>query len=143
VSTTGRRRAPGWQALAGLLAVAGGTHLVRPQVYRPLVPRALGDPDPWVLWSGVAELACAAALVPARSRRPAALATAALFLGVYPGNLQQALQAHRRGASRAARLATLARLPMQVPLVWWAFAVARRAGATPAGTCRRMIHHAR
>jgi uncharacterized membrane protein len=126
VSTSRNRRAPGWRGLAGLLAVAGATHLVRPQVYRPLIPRALGDPAPWVLWSGVAELACAAALVPAHTRRPAALAAAALFVGVYPGNVQQALDAHRRRSAPAARAATLVRLPMQVPLVWWALTVARR-----------------
>jgi len=125
VSTDGRR-APGWPLLAGLLALAGATHLVRPQVYRPLIPRTLGDPDPWVLWSGVAELACAAALVPPRTRRPAALAAAALFVGVYPGNLQQAVDAHRRRSRPAVRVATLARLPMQAPLVWWALTVARR-----------------
>ncbi len=125
--TTGReRRAPGWRTLAALLAVAGTTHFVHPRLYRPLIPPALGDPRPWVLWSGVAELACAAALVPQRTRRPAALAAAALFVGVYPGNVKQAVDAHRHGSSPAVRVATLVRLPMQVPLVWWALDVARR-----------------
>jgi uncharacterized membrane protein len=113
--------------LAGLLTVAGATHLAAPRLYRPLIPRSLGDPDPWVLWSGVAELACAAALVPARTRRPAALATAALFVGVYPGNVQMAVDAHRHRTSRGVRAATLVRLPMQAPLVWWALRVARTA----------------
>jgi uncharacterized membrane protein len=131
VSTGPARRAPGWRALAALLAVAGTTHFVRPGVYRPLIPPALGDPDPWVLWSGVAELTCAAALVPERTRRPAALAAAALFVAVYPGNVQQAVDAHRRRSPRAARVATLVRLPMQVPLVWWALTIARR--EPPAG----------
>ena len=135
MSTSRNRRAPDWRTLAGLLAVAGTTHFVRPQVYRPLIPRAFGDPGPWVLWSGVAELACAAALVPERTRRPAALVTAALFVGVYPGNIQQAVDAHRRRSSPAVRAASLVRLPMQVPLVWWALAVARR--ERPAGAGRR------
>jgi uncharacterized membrane protein len=126
VSTGLSRRGPGWRALAGLLAVAGTTHFTRPGLYRPLIPPALGDPGPWVLWSGVAELTCAAALVPARTRRPAALAAAALFVAVYPGNVQQALDAHRRRSAPAARAATLVRLPMQVPLIWWALTVARR-----------------
>ncbi len=119
-------RAPGWRSLAALLGVAGATHLTAPQVYRPLIPRALGDPQPWVLGSGIAELACAAALIPRRTRRPAALATAALFVAVYPGNITMAVDVHRRPAPRAVRVASLVRLPMQVPLVWWALRVARR-----------------
>jgi uncharacterized membrane protein len=118
-------RAPGWRPLSALLAVAGTTHLTSPRIYEPLVPRRLGDPRPWVLWSGVAELACAAALVPRRTRRPGALAAAALFVAVYPGNVKQAVDARRSG-STAARAATLARLPMQGPLIWWALRLARR-----------------
>ncbi len=118
-------RAPGWRSLAALLAVAGATHLTKPRIYEPLVPARLGDPRPWVLWSGVAELACAGALLPPRTRRGAALAAAALFVAVYPGNVQQAVDAQRRG-SPAAKAATLARLPMQGPLVWWALRLARR-----------------
>ena len=116
---------PGWRPLAALLAVAGATHLTNPRIYEPLVPPRFGDPRPWVLWSGVAELACAGALVPRRTRRAAALASAALFVAVYPGNVQQAVDA-QRGGSRAVRVATLARLPMQGPLVWWALRLARR-----------------
>lgn len=119
-------KGPGWRTLAALLGAAGATHFVAPQVYRPLIPRALGNPQPWVLGSGVAELACAAALIPRRTRRSAALASAALFVAVYPGNITMAVDAHRRPASRAVRTASLVRLPMQVPLVWWALRIARR-----------------
>jgi uncharacterized membrane protein len=131
-------RAPGWRPLALLLATAGATHLAAPRVYEPLIPRRLGDPRPWVLWSGVAELACAAGLALPRTRRTAALAAAGLLVAVYPGNVTMALDAHRRpGASRALRWGTLARLPVQVPLVAWAVRVAGdaqpAAGAAGAG----------
>jgi uncharacterized membrane protein len=119
-------RAPGWRPLAALLAVAGATHLARPRIYEPLIPAALGDPRPWVLWSGVAELCCAAGLVPRSTRRAAALASAALFLAVLPGNVTMAVDAHRRPASPALRAGTLARLPVQAPLVWWALRIASR-----------------
>ena len=50
-------------ALAGLLTVAGVTHFVAPTFYDPIVPRALpGSARDWVLVSGAAELACAAAI---------------------------------------------------------------------------------
>ena len=116
--------APGWRPLAALLATAGVSHFAAPQVYERIVPPVLGDARPWVLWSGVAELACALGLVVPRTRRPAALASAALFVAVYPANVQQAIDAYREG-SRGARIATLARLPAQLPLVLWALRVHR------------------
>jgi uncharacterized membrane protein len=122
--------APGWRPLAALLATAGVSHFATPRVYERIVPPVLGNARPWVLWSGVAELACALGLVEPRTRRPAALASAALFIAVYPGNLWQALDAHRSGAAPAVRAATLARLPMQVPLVLWALRVHRTPPAT-------------
>lgn len=118
--------------LAGLLAAAGVTHLVRPAVYDGLIPRALGAPRPWVLGSGVAELACAAALAAPATRRVGALATAALFVVVLPGNVTMAVRLQRspkpRTARRRAALAVAwSRLPLQVPLVLWALRIARRA----------------
>jgi len=117
--------APGWRPLAALLAVAGVTHFARPRLYEPLIPRQLGEPRPWVLWSGAAELACAAGLVLPHTRRAAALASAVLLLGVYPGNVKMAVDAHRRSAPRALRVGSLVRLPMQAPLVWWALRLAQ------------------
>jgi uncharacterized membrane protein len=105
-------------------------HLVRPQVYEPLVPRSLGDARTWVIGSGVAEIACAAGLSVARSRRSAALASAALLVLVFPGNLHQARRAVQSSrASTGYRAATLARLPLQGPLVAWALRIAREAGS--------------
>ena len=65
-------------SLAALLGTAGVLHLRRPGIFRPLVPRVLGDPDPWVLGSGVAELVCAAALVAPPTRRLGGWASAAV-----------------------------------------------------------------
>ena len=63
-------RTPGWRPLAGLLATAGVSHFVVPHVYDRIVPRTLGDPRPWTLASGVAELACAVGLaIPRTSGR--------------------------------------------------------------------------
>lgn len=113
----------GWAFLAGLLTVAGLIHFVAPQFYRPLIPKALGDPDVWVYGSGVAEVAVGVALIPRRTRRPAALAAAALFVLVFPGNLQMAWDA--RGDTTLRQVATLARLPLQALLIWWALHVAK------------------
>ena len=109
--------------LAVLLGVAGGTHLVRPDVYAGLIPRALGRPGPWVLGSGLAELACAAAVLAPSTRRAGALTTAGLFALVLPGNVTMAVRAQRSG--RRWRWVAWARLPLQIPLILWALRVAR------------------
>jgi uncharacterized membrane protein len=124
-------RAPGWRPLALMLGGSGVLHLVRPQLYEPLVPRRLGNARAWVYGSGLAELACAAGLLTRRSRRVAGLVSAGLLVVVFPGNVQHAVTASRSArASRGARAATLARLPVQLPLVRWALRVAREAGAS-------------
>lgn len=115
--------------LAAGLAVTGTLHLVKPQPYDSLIPRFLGRPRPWVYGSGVVELACAAALAAPATRQMGALASAAMFVGVFPGNVTMAARA--LGSPRASgrvKTLTVARLPLQAPLVFWALDVARRAG---------------
>lgn len=115
----GRSLPAGTWVVLGAFAISGTVHLVRPQVFEPLVPRILPAPRATVLVSGVAELACALGLA---SRQPwAPGASAALLLGVWPGNWTMALawqRSPRRG--RPAKALAWARLPVQVPLVIWA-----------------------
>ncbi len=120
-------RVPAFAPLSLLLAAAGVLHLLEPDPFASIVPSQLGDPVPWVYASGVAEIACAAGLAAARTRRFAGLATAALFVAVFPANVQMAVTAVRTDASTLTQVITLARLPLQVPLVLWALAVRRRA----------------
>jgi uncharacterized membrane protein len=109
------------QALAGLFAASGTLHLVRPQFFETIVPRALRAPRGIVFGSGVAELACAAGLVHHRTRHAAGWASAALLVAVFPANLQMAVTEGRRAArghgSRGRFAATLIRLPLQIPLI--------------------------
>jgi uncharacterized membrane protein len=106
-----------------VLATSGVVHLVRPEVYEGIVPRALPHHRAIVYASGVAELVCAAGLLLPATRRPAGYASAALLLAVFPANVQMSLDHGRRAqrradqSSRAAFLATLARLPLQVPMI--------------------------
>jgi uncharacterized membrane protein len=119
--------APGWPALAGLLAGAGVLHGIAPEPFESIVPRWLGDPTPWVLGSGVAEVACAVGLAVPRTRRLAATATAVLLVVVLPANVQMTVTALRSdSASTAYQIGTLARLPLQLPLIAWAVSVRRR-----------------
>ena len=135
-------RSPGWRPLAATLATSGLAHLATPAPFERIVPAVLGAPRPWVTVSGLAELACAGALAAPRTRSRAGWACAALLVAVYPANVTMALRTaprtharyrrhapHRPArevrARRALFLVALARLPLQVPLVWWAVSVAR------------------
>ncbi len=112
-------------ALAGLLTFTGVTHFVAPGFYEPIVPHALpGSARSWVFASGVAELACAAALAGKRSRTLGATMALVLFVVVFPANVQMAVDWSRDGALKAS--VAWARLPLQVPLIWWAWRVRRR-----------------
>lgn len=112
--------------LAGLLAGAAVAHAVAPKPFDATVPRSLpGTPRQWTYASGVAELALAAGVAHPRTRRVAALATAAFFVGVFPANVKMAADARRR--SPAVRAVALGRLPLQIPLVLWARNVSRNA----------------
>jgi len=118
--------------LAVLLATSGVVHLVRPQVFEGMVPHVLPNSRALVYVSGVAELLCAAGLLVPATRRPAGLASAALLLAVFPANVQMSIdkgrRAERKGdpASRASFAASLARLPLQVPLIRTALRAAGR-----------------
>ncbi|HEV7195449.1 MAG TPA: MauE/DoxX family redox-associated membrane protein, partial [Pedococcus sp.] len=70
--------------LATLFLTSGTTHLVRPEVFDPLVPSSLPRRRELIYASGVAELICAAGLLHPRTRRHAGWASAALLLGVFP-----------------------------------------------------------
>lgn len=111
-------------SVAAPFAASGVIHLVRPGVFEPIIPAPL---RPWarelVVISGVAELACAAGLLHPRTRRVAGRASAALLVAVWPANAQMSLDLARRArrrrdrASVLALAASVARLPIQVPLI--------------------------
>lgn len=103
---------------------SGTVHLVRPQTFDPLMPAWVPAPRQVILWSGVAELLCAAGLLHPRTRRVAGLASAALLAGVFPGNVQMALDASTTD-NTAYKAATYTRLPLQLPLIRGALRAAR------------------
>ncbi|MFE0257822.1 DoxX family protein [Streptomyces sp. NPDC059010] len=112
--------------LAGLLATAGVAHFAAPHRFDETVPRTLpGTPRSWTYASGAAELALAAGLALPRTRKAAALATAAFFVGVFPANVKMAVDWRHRPTPQKA--AAIGRLPLQIPLVLWARGVAKNA----------------
>lgn len=106
----------GAKILTGAFLVSGTVHLVKPNIYRPLMPEWVPMHREVILASGVAEIACAVGMLVPGTRRLAGLASAALLVGVYPGNVKMAVDA-MEGGNAPLMAATLARLPLQFPMI--------------------------
>jgi uncharacterized membrane protein len=116
--------------LAALLGGAALAHLARPGWFEPMVPDALpGTASFWNLASAAAEGVSAVLLARRSTARAGGVLAAVTLVGVFPANVQAALDGGYRGAPGwlSTPAAAVARLPLQVPLVWWAVSVARRA----------------
>ncbi|MEZ0581093.1 DoxX family protein [Nocardioides sp. MH1] len=100
----------------GAFLASGTVHLVRPEVFEPLMPSWVPAHRDVIVASGVAELVCAAAMVLPATRKVAGLASAALLVGVFPGNVKMAVDA-LQGSNRPLQAASLARLPLQLPMI--------------------------
>ncbi|MGP5714653.1 DoxX family protein [Brachybacterium tyrofermentans] len=102
--------------LTVLLGGAGVVHLARPETFDGIVPRALPGPArAYTYASGVAELGVAGLLAVPRTRRLGGVAAVALFVAVFPANLQMAYD--WRGARPRKRAIALGRLPLQGVLI--------------------------
>ncbi len=130
-ATTGDLR-PGARGVAAAFVVSGVTHLVRPQLFEPLIPPTLPWPRAWVLGTGIAELVAAAGTLGRARWAPAA--TVATLLVVWPGNLWHAVSTQRDPQAPAVLKAALwLRLPLQVPMIAAAADPIRRRADDP--TC--------
>ncbi len=109
----------GARVLGGIFALTGVAHFVVPRRFAAIVPSWVPAPRAMVYASGVAELACAAGLL--TDRAWAGPAAAATLLGVWPANVQMAVDAGRTGRPLAYRVALWARVPLQLPMIKAAF----------------------
>jgi uncharacterized membrane protein len=110
--------------LVAAFTVSGITHLVRPETFEPLMPVWVPAHREIILGSGVAELICAVGLLHPRTRKASGWASAALLVAVFPGNVKMAADAQKTRSTTYKR-ATLARLPVQLPLIRAALKAAR------------------
>jgi uncharacterized membrane protein len=110
--------------LAAGFTTSGVLHLVKPDVFEPLMPSWVPAHREVIYASGVAELACAAGLLHPATRRVAGWTSLALLLGVYPANLKMAGDA-LQGDDQKFKAAALARLPLQLPMLRAALRAAR------------------
>ena len=114
----------GAKLVAAAFVTSGTVHLVKPEVFEPLMPEWVPSHREVIIGSGLLELACAAGLAVPRTRRLAGLASAALLVGVYPGNLKMAADA-MQGDNTGLKAAALARLPLQFPMIRFVWRVGR------------------
>ena len=112
-------------------------HFVRPQFFDEIMPEWMpGEPRTTTYASGVAEIAAGALVALPATRRLGALLALATFLGVYPANIWAAVQGgyeNVEGFGGSAAAAWL-RLPLQIPMIWWAWRVAQSARCTATTT---------
>jgi len=114
------------KALAALFTVSGIGHFVKPEPFEAIVPRPLPNKRELVYISGAVELACAALLVNPKTRKFGGLVSAALLVGVFPANVQMTVSSLRSSkAPRWYKAGTVARLPLQYPLIRTALKASR------------------
>ncbi len=123
---------PGTWIVSGLMGTSGVVHLMRPETFEALMPPWLGPPTPWILASGVVELACAAGLLTRRGWAPRA---AAVTLAViWMGNIYYAVDVSSQpNTSPVVQAVAWLRVPLQVPLIRWALRSPVGPGGGPRG----------
>ena len=110
--------------VAAMLMGTGTVHFLAPRPFDTIVPVELpGSARLYTYASGVAEVAIGALLLPRRTRRPAALAAVLLFIGVFPANVNMVRLWWDKPWPM--RIAALARLPLQIPMITTALKIRR------------------
>jgi uncharacterized membrane protein len=100
---------------------AGANHFIAPDTYVGMMPAVLPAPLALVYVSGVAEILGGLGLILVATRKPAAWGLVALFVAVFPANLNMALNHLQLGKSEIPSWALWARLPLQGVLIAWAW----------------------
>jgi uncharacterized membrane protein len=105
--------------IATMLVGVGTLHFLAPKPFDTIVPAELpGSPRLYTYASGVAEVGIGGLLLARGTRRFAALAAVALFVGVFPANVNMV-------RPWPMRIFALARLPLQIPMITAALKVRR------------------
>ena len=107
--------------LTMFMVVAGANHFVAPGVYVAMVPRALPAPAALVYISGAAEILGGLGMILPATRRLAGWGLIALFVAIFPANINMAVHHLSLGGREVATWALWARLPLQAVLVVWAY----------------------
>ncbi|MDO0978012.1 DoxX family protein [Mycolicibacterium frederiksbergense] len=112
--------------MGGWLVGMGVLHFVAPKPFDTIVPTELpGSARFYTHASGVAEVAAGALLIAPKTRKVGALASIALFLGVFPANVNMVRL--WKDKPLPMRIGAVARLPLQIPMITQAYKIYRTA----------------
>lgn len=111
--------------LAAVYAVAGYSHITRPDGFLAITPGWVLWPEKVIFWTGVAEIAGAIGLmIPARligwPRRWAGIGLALYALCVWPANINHAVNNIAIGGAHLSWWYHGPRLAAQPLIIWWA-----------------------
>ena len=102
-----------------LYVIAGAGHFIVTRAYVQIVPDYLPAHRELVLLSGAAEIAGGLGVLFPPTRRAAAWGIILLLLAVFPANLWMAQ--HPELFPTVPQWISWLRLPLQFPLIWWAY----------------------
>lgn len=108
------------------MVAAGLNHFLAADTYEAMVPRALPAPELLVQISGVAEILGGLGLILPATRRLAAWGLVALYVAVFPANLNMAINHLPLGTHELPTWALWGRLPLQLVFIAWALMFTRR-----------------
>lgn len=139
-------------AMGALLLASAGKHFRDPGFYRDVVPEYLCRCDPvpgvdksagashplailsrdeWIAVSGLLELAAAVGILLPPTRKLTATALTAMFTAFVAGHVDALVRAYGpQGTPRRRKIHAL-RLPLQAPLVLWAWSLRKPAQQAP------------
>ncbi len=110
--------------LALLFLGAGAMHFIATPMYVKIMPSYVPNPLLLVYISGFAEMLGGAGLLFPQVQRAAAWGLIALLIAVFPANVTMVTD-HAR-FPQVPLWAAWVRLPLQVPMIWWAWLYTRR-----------------
>jgi uncharacterized membrane protein len=111
----------GFILLSVLMVFAGAMHFIAPGGYVRIVPRWLPAPHALVSVSGACEILGGLGLLIPATRAWAAWGLIALFVAVFPANVNMALNHIGFGRKPTPAWVLWARLPLQAVLIAWAY----------------------
>lgn len=133
-----RRKRRSRFVLATVMTAVGVLHFARPEGFVKIVPSYLPSPVVLVWVSGLFEILGGLGLVAPRVHRLAALGLVALFVAVFPANINMAMNEIQVGSTHIPAWLLWLRLPFQAALVAWAWWLSRSpsrgSGALKAGS---------